>query len=135
MENQSLAITSIPMQDFGKLYGEEEALWVGTVFEDLNLPFYVTGNAPGKAGKGDPLLQEIFAVSFFLDDLTLYLDTHETDQEALALYKEKEGKRTALLKEFAAKRYPLTRDCILYYQGEDKFSWQEGPMPWEGVYE
>lgn len=135
MNNMNLAITSISMQKFGALYEEGQALSIGTVFEDLNLPFYITENDPKAPEKGDPLLREIFEVSFFLDDLTLYLDTHENEEEALCLYREKEGKRTALLKEFAAKHYPLTRDCLLYHEGEEKFSWQEGPLPWEGVYE
>ena len=37
---ENLAIASVPVQDWGALYGEEEALRVGTIFQDLNKPFF-----------------------------------------------------------------------------------------------
>ena len=47
------------------------------------------------------LLKEINEVSFFLDDLRLYLDTHPLDINALNLYQEKHEKRLELLKQYS----------------------------------
>ena len=37
---ENLAIASVPMQEWGALYETKEALRVGTVFQDLNKPFF-----------------------------------------------------------------------------------------------
>lgn len=80
------------------------------------------------------LLKEINEVSFAVNDVTLYLDTHPDCREALHYFNEVAPKRTALLKEFAASFGPLTIDCI----GKDstdsagQFAWLSGPAPWEG---
>ena len=58
------------------------------------------------------LLKEINEVSFFLDDLRLYLDTHPLDINALNLYQEKHEKRLELLKQYSQDFEPLTCHCI-----------------------
>lgn len=70
---------------------------------------------------------------FILDDLTLYLDMHKADSEALKMYVEKSQKLYELKKEFAQKFYPVTRDFMLYGVNDKEFGWMEGPMPWEGA--
>ena len=40
MSENSLAIVNIPIQKWGELYSEEEALNIGTIFHDLNMPFF-----------------------------------------------------------------------------------------------
>ena len=40
MSEHHLGISSVPMQQWGELYGQEEALNIGTIFKDLNLPFF-----------------------------------------------------------------------------------------------
>ena len=79
-------------------------------------------------------MTKINQVSFFLDDLTLYLDTHEKDVEALKLYHEKSLECAELRKQFAKEFYPLTRLCVPSCgSGETSFCLQKGPMPWEGA--
>ena len=161
MKETHLAIASVPCQQWGPLYDDGKALRQGTIFQELDLPFYVTEGIPaGQAaqsgsqtaagtgsgsGNGAPqsgesqLLCQIQQVGFVLDDLTLYLDMHSEDGQALALYQEKLEVRDQLKKEFAQKFYPLTRDCVAYCQGQGgvhgdhAFCWQDGPIPWEGV--
>lgn len=128
MENQHLGIANLPYQTWGELFTPEEALKIGTIFRELNKPFFSSdttpdlsfGNVPsGSSPKTDLeydrecLMTKINEVSFLLDDLTLYLDTHPEDQEALNLYKDFSIKRKEFKKKFAADFYPLTRDCIL----------------------
>lgn len=77
-----------------------------------------------------PLMMRITELSFTMDELRLYLDTHPDCQEALAYYDEVQRQRTVAVAEFEAQFGPLTSygnvdaDC-----GEWK--WAEGPWPWQ----
>ena len=116
-DKKHLAIAGVPCQTWGDLYPDGQAMKAGTVFEDLDMPFFVTdgtvkaGILPGLQPAGgmaaarmrtkeeeeqDQLLQQICEVSFALDDLTLYLDTHPQEQEALKVFSEKNRERKEL---------------------------------------
>ncbi len=88
------------------------------------------------------LLKEIDQVSFYLDDLRLYLDTHPLEEKALDLYQQKHQKRQELLKEYAEKFEPLTCHCVdlttngsqasdTCCLGHKHWTWSDGPIPWE----
>ncbi len=73
------------------------------------------------------LFETIGAVSFMLDDLRLYLDTHPDDDEALKLFNEYQNKRHTLIADYTAKFGPINA----YYPGtEDGWTWINEPMPW-----
>jgi len=150
MSENYLAIASVPMQQWGELYSKDEALNIGTIFQDLNMPFFaaesVLASKSPIANKTDSngtsmeqvnreeLITKINEASFFQDDLTLYLDTHENDVQALQLYQQVSQELAQLRQQFAQEFYPLTRLCIPFCKNqEEKFCWQEGPMPWEGA--
>lgn len=170
MQNNQLAIASVPMQSWGAIYDSQKALLTGTIFEDLDLPFFLAeervqcnsgaaacickGKAPAKPmpdenkpdglslngterEKEEQLLCQIYAVSFVLDDIRLYMDTHPKDKSGLELLKETVKTRKKLLKEFAAQFYPLTMDCMadIYEQNpaSECYCWEKGPLPWEGA--
>lgn len=151
---KSLAIAHIPCQTFHEVYDFSKALQVGTVFEELNMPFFAADElestipANKEIGKEEKeelerekLLQEINEISFAVNDLGLYLDTHSEESEPRYLYHKCVKKRAELLEEFAAKYYTLTQDCIAKSSCEKKdlekgttvFSWSVGPLPWEGA--
>lgn len=151
MSEQHLAIASVAVQQWGDIYDDKEALNNGTIFKELNKPFFaasglLAGNAakekssvltqePAEQREREDLMRKISQVCFVLDDLTLYLDTHETECKAKELYREKLQEAENLKKQFAEKFYPLGRPCILYSDcpKEERFCWQSGPMPWEGA--
>ncbi len=151
MSDNYLAIANIPIQKWGQLYSEEDAMNIGTIFQDLNKPFFAAeavtrDQSPIASGtesqtkikeqmEREALMTKISQIGFFLDDLTLYLDTHENDTQAIQLYHEKANEYAEYRKQFAQNYYPLTRQCIPYCisDNETAFSWQEGPMPWEGA--
>ncbi len=151
MSENNLAITTIPIQKWGMLYNEEDALNIGTIFQDLNKPFFAAeavmgdkspiATASGNQAKSktqaerEELMTKINQIGFYLDDLTLYLDTHDKDTQAIQLYHAKVKEYAELRKQFAQKYYPLSRLCIPYCinDNESTFCWQEGPMPWEGA--
>jgi len=134
-----LAVASVPVQRWnGRLYEYTQALLTGTVFPELNMPFFAAETVPGEevpqasGGSDGPeqqererLMEQLHAVSFALDDLVLFLDTHPSEPEAVSLRKQLIEERKRLLKEYDEKFYSLTKDC--------EGLWTEGPMPWEGA--
>lgn len=76
-------------------------------------------------------LLEIDEISFTLNDLNLYLDTHPEDQEALTMFNQAMTKRKQLMQTFAKDFDPLTLNCITPENNQQKFSWSNGPLPWD----
>ena len=56
------------------------------------------------------LLQQINEVSFAVNDILLYLDTHPDDEKALAFFEDVSDRRNQLLAEYAKDYGPLTVD-------------------------
>ena len=74
------------------------------------------------------LLLRITEVSFALDDLRLFLDTHPDCAEALAGYETRMEKRADLLSEYGEKYGGLEQ----YYPGTGNgWKWNSAPMPWK----
>lgn len=78
----------------------------------------------------EKLLCRINEVSFAVNDILLYLDTHPCDQEALDYFKERIAERRKLMSEYAEKFGPLTIDDAAESCG-DTWKWMEQPFPWE----
>ena len=87
------------------------------------------------------LLQEINETSFMVNDLTLYLDTHPEDPQALEAFTQAAAQRKQLLEAYARDFEPLTMNCVCpdcnnqsqsstRYPGEKHFTWCDGPLPW-----
>ena len=76
------------------------------------------------------LLRSIDQVSFAIDDLLLFLDTHPCEKKALEYFGELSAKRNELLEKYAKRYGPLTRDTA--EAGSLKsWQWMEQPFPWE----
>lgn len=136
-QKQKLAITSIPMQQWTTLYNDGQGLYVGTIFPELDLPFFMANDPyPGPMQTSDDksnLLHQIDCVSFALYDLILYLDTHPDCENGLKLYHEKAAQRKQLVEQFTNTYYPLTQNCIPDSESKTHYyNWEDGPMPWEG---
>ena len=79
----------------------------------------------------EKLIHCITEVSFYLDDLRLFLDTHPCDRDALAMYDEFQKKRESFVKEYEEMYGPLR-----WYGCNDScdvWKWTQYPWPWEGV--
>ena len=92
---------------------------------------------------GKQLLNRINQVSFAVDDLLLYLDTHPCDERALMLcrkmvkerkelsfFQDASARRIKLMNEYAEKYGPLTIDNAAK-SDENSWKWMEQPFPWE----
>lgn len=76
------------------------------------------------------MLQEINEVSFAVNDILLFLDTHPCDEMAMNYYREAAQRRMELMEEYAKNFGPLTVDAALM-SGGDTWKWMEQPFPWE----
>lgn len=76
------------------------------------------------------LLTMIDEVSFAIDDMLLYLDTHPQDANALEDARNLVERRNKLLKEYARYFGPLTIDTTAE-TGDDSWAWVLQPWPWE----
>ncbi len=77
------------------------------------------------------LLNSISRVSFVMDELRLFLDTHPDNEEAVAYFNEMQKKRTALVAEYTRQYGNLTSYCPNAKAAT--WVWNCQPMPWEGV--
>ena len=73
------------------------------------------------------LFDEIGAVSFVMDELRLYLDTHPDCGEALSLFRECAERRRDLTSRYAEAFGPLDS----YGVPSDGWGWNRGPGSWE----
>lgn len=76
------------------------------------------------------LMQHINAVSFAVDDVKLYLNTHPQDPEALAYFEKYSRLRNQALKEYAMNFGPLTIDAASA-SCKDYWKWINEPWPWQ----
>ena len=122
-----LAVNYIPFQ--GKnapRYSANEALPRGTLFPGLDLPWMNKANS--ETSPVDPVLGELMAMSFALDELALYLDTHREDAEAFSTFKSCAEMYKAAREKYIADHGPLTQ---LDTAGMKSYTWLNDPWPWE----
>ena len=122
----SLAFPYIPVQGVNaERYDQAQALAAGTLFPGLNLPFFRA--VKSKMNCDNTALCELMALGFAINELGLYLDTHQSDKEALALYIDyvnlaKEGR-----KRYEAAYGPLQQESVT----AAGYTWINDPWPWD----
>ena len=105
-------------------YEARKALIRGTLYPGLDLPFMGMVNDKEKP---DTLLSQMQTLSFVIQELALYLDTHREDQEALELYRAYQELREKMAKQYSAQCGPLNHMT----KGEGPYRWLDDPWPWE----
>ena len=97
----------------------------GTIYPGLDLPFM------GMVNRNElPVTPktELQVLAFAIQELSLYLDTHRDDKEALELYQSYQEVYHKCAKEYAQNISPLNH-CTPA-KGE-KYQWLDDPWPWE----
>lgn len=74
----------------------------------------------------DELLNKVMQNKFYVNELTLYLDTHPDDKKALELHNEYVEKLKETVKVYERKYEPLTIETIM-----DSWEWAQDLWPWE----
>ncbi len=122
----NLAFPYIPVQGMGsERYDHSQGLAAGTLFPGLNLPFFKA--VKSKMNCSNTALCELMALGFAINELGLYLDTHQNDKEALALYIDyvnlaKDGRNR-----YEAAYGPLQQSAVT----AAGYTWISDPWPWD----
>ena len=74
----------------------------------------------------EKLLRKIMEYKFVINDLTLYLDTHNNDRKALELHNEYVEKLKKVTKEFEEIYGPLTIETVM-----ENWEWAQDLWPWQ----
>lgn len=105
-------------------YQAGQAIIRGTLFPGLDLPFM------GMINKNElPVtpLTELQVLSFGIQELALYLDTHPGDTDALELYREYQQ-----LYHEGKEKYELMCGPLNHIsKSNGVYRWLDGPWPWE----
>ena len=72
--------------------------------------------------------KEIARVSFTMDELRLFLDTHPRQREALSAFDELRRQREKLIDSYEKSYGPM---CAYRAGGTDKWNWVQQAWPWE----
>jgi spore coat protein JB len=75
------------------------------------------------------LLEQLQAVDFALVDLTLYLDTHPHDYQAIQQFNQLAQKRKQLKKQYETSYGPLQQYGNSY--SNYPWNWDDAPWPWQ----
>lgn len=78
----------------------------------------------------EQMLRDIGILSFTVVELSLYLDTHPNDRNAMEYFNHYNRIKTQMEKEFSKTYYPLSLDCA---ESNQEWRWGAAPLPWEGV--
>ena len=106
-------------------YDARKAIIRGTLFPGLDLPFM--GMVNKKELPATPLA-ELQTLGFALQELTLYLDTHREDAEALELYHQYQRIYHQGMEEYSKQCGPLNH---LSPMERNEYEWLSDPWPWE----
>ena len=120
-----LASAYVPMQESVEPnYPPQTAIARGTLFPGLDLPFRGMVNRPLPATP----LGELMAIDFVAEELSLYLDTHQSDKEAFAMYQSVLALSKEAHERFSANCGPVMKKDML---GLKDYAWLDPPWPWE----
>jgi spore coat protein JB len=78
----------------------------------------------------DQLMKQINEANFTVNDLTLYLDTHPEDQDALKLFHQSLKQKKEAAQEYEKLYGPL--EVCMTSEETGKWTWGSMPAPWEG---
>ena len=121
-----LANPYVPFQpDNPAQYSAKTGLIRGTLFPCLDLPFQGMVNTEEKS---DTLLHQLQALGFAVQELGLYLDTHQNDAEATELFRQYTELYEAGMAQYQQSSGPLFQKQAVE---NGAYTWNSKPWPWE----
>ena len=125
-EKAPLANPYVPFQtEEPPKYEARKALVRGTLYPGLELPFKGMVNHKEKPVTPGTELQ---VLGFAIQELSLYLDTHPDDREALLIYRKYQQMYNAAMSQYTNKCRPLNHMTVT---DDKKYTWLCDPWPWE----
>ena len=124
-EAAPLANPYVPFQsENSPKYAADTAIIKGTLFPGLELPFMDMSN---KNELPVTPLTQLQTLSFAIQELALYLDTHREDVEALDLYRSYQKMYNENLMTYEKMCGPINHMSL----SEGTYQWLDEPWPWE----
>ena len=121
-----LANPYVPYQEENPpVYETRKGFVRGTLFPGLDLPFMGMVN---QKEKNITPLTELQTLSFAIQELALYLDTHREDMETLELYRDYQKAYNHCKEEYQKIYGPMTHTAI---SEKNSYHWLDDPWPWE----
>ena len=77
---------------------------------------------------GNTLLQKVYETGFSLDEITLYLDTHPTDKQAMEYYQY----IRKVNQDAVSANEQSFRPIMINQVNSNAWIWTNNPWPWEG---
>ncbi len=105
-------------------YDARKAFVRGTIYPGLDLPFMGMVN---NRLKPDTLKSQIQTLAFAVQELSLYLDTHREDTEALEIYRSYQKMLQELKARYQMQCGPLSHE----FPDKGSYRWLDDPWPWE----
>lgn len=105
-------------------YEPRKGLIRGTLFPGLDLPLMGMVN---KKERNITPKTELQVMAFVIQELALYLDTHQDDKEALELYQAYQCMYHHAMEEYSKECGPLNHRT----PSEGPYRWLDDPWPWE----
>ena len=106
-------------------YEAQKGLVRGTLFPGLDLPFMGMVNLHELPVTP---LSQLQALSFAVQELALYLDTHREDREALELYQQYQQRYADCMAQNKVVLSPMNHQMPT---NGDSYEWLDDPWPWE----
>lgn len=116
----------IPMQRHGsKRFEVNEGLSRGTLYPGLELPWFNDFNV--RMLPDSPMTQ-IQSLAFAIGELSMYLDVHKEDKEALELLRAYQKTFAVMREDFVKKYGPISQHDLTDAQ---RYNWVDSPWPWD----
>jgi spore coat protein JB len=84
---------------------------------------------PSQANDKCEAMKKLQAISFALDDLRLFLDTHPFEMTAINSYETYRNERNQILSDYATNFGPIEPYNV---KEDNQWTWVDSPWPWEG---
>lgn len=124
--NAPLANPYVPWQQSNpEQYSAKTGFIRGTLFPCLDLPFLGMVNTEEKS---DTMLHQLQALSFAVQELGLYLDTHDDDEEAVELFRQYTELYESGMQQYQKSCGPLFQKHAV---DDGVYTWNKTPWPWE----
>lgn len=121
-----LANPYVPFQEADPpKYEARYGLVRGTLFPGLDLPFMDMANTKEKPVTP---MSELQALGFAIQELALYLDTHQDDRQALEMYRQYQQIYHEGIMRYSASDGPMSHGIP---DGAKNYAWVEDPWPWD----
>ena len=121
-------INNIDFTRNNELFNTEEGFNKGNMFKNIYSKYKNHVYKLKTNNKKDDLLYKVQMYTFALKDLSLYLDTHPTDESILVEYQKIRNNLYEAKKQYEQNYGVLSSSDVT---NDDKWTWINNPWPWD----